>query len=522
MFRQKQILTLLSQGTSQKAICSVVHCSKRSVAAVSKAVKDAGKSYGELLALSDDELKTFFSPTEETKKEDPRKAELEALMPEVIKHLKGKHATMQFVHETFYKQMYPEGYGYTQFKQQVNDYRKKHDFSYHNVYAPGEEIQIDFAGDALYLTDRKTNESVKLTVLVCVMPYSNLIFMTAMPKATTEWFFHGLNKALEYAGALPKVAKTDNMKQWVNKSERYSLTLTDGTVEWASYYGIEPTACRVRQPRDKGPVEGAVNQLYHYVYARIENDRFYELNDLNNRIQELLDEYNDLPYKGSSRREMFETYEKPNMRQLPVEMYRFRMRKEVKLGSSYHVCIGSERHFYSVPCKYVGQTVKVMWDIERVEIYADSKLVCVHDRSMIPYGYSTEPAHMPDAHLAYQHDKSQNAATLIDRALRIGPSTAWAVENILQCTTFPQQAYRTCNGVLSLGKNYGYDRLETAAALMKSETGKAGYRTLANILKNNRDKAAANEIVSSTPYNPCVRGANAYKVIGSPSNDEQP
>jgi hypothetical protein len=278
----------------------------------------------------------------------------------------------------------------------------------------------------------------------------------------------------------------------------------------------------VRQPRDKGPVEGAVNQLYHYVYARIENDRFYELNDLNNRIQELLDEYNGLPYKGSSRREMFETFDKPNMRQLPVEMYRVRMRKEVKLGSSYHVCIGSERHFYSVPYKYVGQTVKVMWDIERVEIYADSKLVCVHDRSMIPYGYSTEPAHMPDAHLAYQHDKSPNAATLIDRALRIGPSTAWAVENILQCTTFPQQAYRTCNGVLSLGKNYGYDRLETAAALMKSETGKAGYRTLANILKNNRDKAAANEIVSSTPYNPCVRGANAYKSIVSPSNDEQP
>ena len=65
-------------------------------------------------------------------------------------------------------------------------------------------------------------------------------------------------------------------------------------------------------------------------------------------------------------------------------------------------------------------------------------------------------------------------------------------ENILQCTSFPQQTCRTCNGVLSLGKNYGYDHLETAAALMKSETGKAGYRTLANILKNNRDKAAAN------------------------------
>ena len=52
-------------------------------------------------------------------------------------------------------------------------------------------------------------------------------------------------------------------------TERYCLTLSDGTVEWATYYGIEPTACRMRQPRDKGPVESAVNHLYHYIYARI-------------------------------------------------------------------------------------------------------------------------------------------------------------------------------------------------------------------------------------------------------------
>ena len=84
----------------------------------------------------------------------------------------------------------------------------------------------------------------------------------------------------------------------MTKSERYSLTLSDGTVEWATYYGIEPTACRVRQPRDKGPVESAVNHLYHYIYARIENDTFYELDDINSRIWELLDEYCSLSYKA--------------------------------------------------------------------------------------------------------------------------------------------------------------------------------------------------------------------------------
>lgn len=522
MLRQREIISLLNHGQSQNAICSLVHCSKRSVSEVSKAARDTCKSYGELLALSDSEFLTILSTQEASQVEDLRKAELERLMPEVMRLLRGRHATMQFVHETFYKKMCPDGYGYTQFKHHVTKYRESHDYSYHNSYEPGEQMQIDFAGDALYLTDRKTGKPQKLMVLVCVMPYSNLPFMMAMPKATTEWFFHGLNKALEFMGALPREAKSDNMKQWVTKSERYSLTLSDGTVEWATYYGIEPTACRVCQPRDKGPVESAVNHLYHYVYARIENDTFHELAGINSRIWELLDEYCNLPYKGSSRWEIFERYELPNMRPLPQEMYRFRMRKEVKLGSSYHVCVGSERHFYSVPCKYVGQTAKVMWDVTAVEIYADGKLVLTHDRKYDQYGYTTVKEHMPESHIAYEHNRSQNAATLIDRAQRVGPITRWAVENILQRTTFPQQAYGTCNDVLSLGKTYGYDRLESAAALMKAETGKAAYRSLANILKNNRDKAAANTIISTTPQNDNVRGASAYRGIVSSKDKQEP
>lgn len=91
------------------------------------------------------------------------------------------------------------------------------------------------------------------------------------------------------------------------------------------------------------------------------------------------------------------------------------------------------------------------------------------------YGYTTVKEHMPESHLAYEHNRAQNAATLIDRVQRVSPFTRWAVENILQRTSFPQQAYRRCNGVLLL-RTYGYDRLGSAAALMKAEKGKAAYR----------------------------------------------
>ena len=64
------------------------------------------------------------------------------------------------------------------------------------------------------------------------------------------------------------------------------------------------------------------------------------------------------------------------------------------------------------------------------------------DRKYDQYGYTTVKEHMPESHLASEHNRSQNAATLIDRAQRVGPFTRWAVEDILQHTTFPPAGLR--------------------------------------------------------------------------------
>lgn len=524
MLRLRQILQMLCNGTPQATICGTVHCSKRTVSSYRKLALISGKSYEELLDMSESELSMIFMPSATAPDQDGRRQELDRMMPEIIKRLNRRHANVQFVFEDYYHKVCPEGYGYTQFNKHIISYREKNDYSYHNLYEPGEEWQIDFAGDSLYLTDRQSKEKQKLVVLVCVMPYSNLPFMMAMPNATTEWFFHGLNKGLEFMDAVPHTAKSDNMKQWVTKAERYSLTFSDANVEWALYYGIEPTACRVRKPRDKGPVEGAVNQLYKYVYTRLEGDEFYTLDALNSRILELLLEYTDLPFKGSSRWEIFQKYEKPQMKPLPEQMHRLRMRKEVKLSSTYHVCVGSERHFYSVPFKYVGQKVRVMWDVQSVEVYVGMQCVCMHHRSNIPYGYTTEKFHMPENHTAYEHRKEQNAATIIERGARIGMSVEWAVTDIFEKTTFPQQAYGKCNGLLALAKKYGKQRLEHACKIMKEETQAASYKVLCNILKNSLDLTAeGHETVSVTPYNDCVRGASEYtsvSCIGKEAKDE--
>ena len=121
-------------------------------------------------------------------------------------------------------------------------------------------MQIDFAGDALWLTDPKTGELTKVVVLVCILPYSGLGFAKAMYNASMENFFGGISDAFSYFGGTTRIAKSDNMKQWVKKYDRYEPAFNDAAVEWAAYYDTTLQTCRVRTPRDKGPVEGLVQR----------------------------------------------------------------------------------------------------------------------------------------------------------------------------------------------------------------------------------------------------------------------
>ena len=522
MLRTKQILQLLSEGKSQKKACRAVKCSKRKVSEVAKIASDSRMGYMELMMLPDPEFIKLFGLEKAPSADEERKAELERLMPDILDVLRRRHATVQMAYDECYLKKASNPYKYTQFKAYVREQRKKTDVSYHNVYEPGKEWQIDFAGDPLYLTDSRTGVRQKLVVLVCVMPFSNFPFMMALPKATTDWFFLGLNKGLEHMGALPAVAKSDNMRQWVTKSDRYSPTFSEAAMEWALHYGIEPTACRVRSPRDKGSIEGFVNVAYRCIYSRLEGELFETLDAINSRIWELLDELCDNPYKGSSRRQIFEEFEKPLMQPLPPYMYRMQLRKEVKLGSTYHICIGAERHFYSVPFKYVGQKVKVMWDAESVDVYVGGERVCSHPRSIVPYGYTTSPAHMPEKHQAFQERREANAATLLDRADRIGPWVRKAIDRMLTTTTFPQQAYGRCSGVLSLGKKYGHARLDNACRIMLEQTGGANYKALDNMLRNKMDLVKPEPAgLSCTEANTQVRGASYYANLHASFRDSK-
>ena len=184
--------------------------------------------------------------------------------------------------------------------------------------SPGARCSSTFAGDNLWIVDKDTGEAVKAIVLVCVLPYSMLSYVTALPSAKMEYLFQALSRAVRYFGGVAEVSKTDNMRQWIRKTDRYEPTLNEAASQWCLHNGTELDECRPARPRDKGPAESLVNQTYRYYYSRICRDTFFSYDELNGRLDELNDMFNDRPRKNRiySRREQYEREERPYM--LPI------------------------------------------------------------------------------------------------------------------------------------------------------------------------------------------------------------
>lgn len=506
------IIREFSRGTSLREMERKLKLSRTSLRNYRDRAESSGRSLLDLLSLSDSELEAIMQKGDGHRGRDAaRYAFMEDNIEDYAKAMTRKYMTYDVLYEEYLKAT-DNPYSYTQFKSIIQEYEKNHDYKYHNVYAPGREMQFDFAGDNLWIVDKDTGEALRAIVLVCVLPYSMLSYVTALPNAKMEYLFQALSRAVGYFGGVAEISKTDNMRQWIRKTDRYEPTLNEAASQWCLHNGTELDECRSKKPRDKGPAESLVNQTYRYYYSRICKDTFFSLDELNMKLDELNDMFNNRPRKNktNSRREQYEREERPHMLPLPAKPFLLKYTKEIKINPTYHFQV-DRRHFYSVPYQYIGKTAKVVYDAETVEVWIGLDRVAAHDRKYSD-GYTTVEAHMPERHIAYRRSKEVNAAYLQSKASQIGPHTRESIDCILKSALFVQQAYRSCQGVLRLAVRYGAERLEAACRRIEPKTAST-YKRIEAILKNNLDDIplTPSDMASYIPENDNVRGPSAYQ-----------
>ena len=420
--------------------------------------------------------------------------------PTVHREMKRKGVTLQLLWDE-YKAAYPHGYQYSGFCARYRRWLGRLDVVMRQDHRAGEKLFVDYAGQTAGVIDRETGEVRPAQIFVAVMGASNYTYAEATWSQRLEDWIGSHGRAMAYLGAAPEIVVPDNLKSGVRRAHRYEPQLNRTYREWGEHYGVAILPARPARPRDKAKVEAGVLVVERWILARLRDRRVFSLAELNEAIGELLERLNARPFKKlpGCRRSLFESLDCPAMRPLPPRPYEYAEWKKVRVHIDYHVEI--QRHHYSVPYPLVKQQLTARVSAHAVELLHKGRRVASHRRSHRPGGHTTVAEHMPKAHRAYAEWTPQR---LVRWAENSGVSTAALVQQILATRVHPQQGFRSCLGLMRLGKRYGDKRLE-AACRRALALGAHAYKSVESILKNGLDRKP---LPPATPEPPAIDHRN--------------
>lgn len=503
----RQIIRLRAERYSQRAITRYLGIARNTIGKYMGLIQASGLDYPELLALSDEDLDELFTPEPKGPVKQGGFEILESRFLYFEAELKKVGVTKLMLWSE-YKTENPDGYGYSQFNHYFKKWLKQKDVTMHFEHKAGDKVFVDFTGKKMEIVDRDTGEVKKVEVFIAILGASQLTYVQATYNQRKEYFLGASENAFIYFGGVPRAIVPDNLKPGVTKSDRYEPEVNETFLDFAMHYGTTVLPTRAVKPRDKALVENAVTIVYRRIFAPLRKQVFHSLEELNQAIRIKLNAHNDTAFqkKEQSRREVFDQIEKDVLHPLPDNRYEFKQFKILTVQKNSHIYLHDDKHYYSVPYKYTGEKVKVAYSSSVVEIYHNNTRIAFHGRDRSLHRYTTVKDHMPSAH---QFVSDWSAEKFISWAESIGKSTELLIRAILDTKSHPEQAYKSCVGILSYGKKVGYIRLENACQ-RALEFNAHNYKTVKRILDNGLESIDLNEPQYNLPFHQNIRGSNYY------------
>lgn len=507
MRKIREILRLkLTLGLSHRATASSLGVSVGAVGETARRAKQKGLSWDNIESSSDDALETLLYGIKTTRRSDRPLPDFEYIHQE----LRRPGVTKELLHME-YLENNPDGYQYSAFCTYYREWQKRMKLSMRQTHRAGEKMFVDYSGKKPTIVEAKTGEAKEVELFVAVLGASSLTYAEATHTQRSQDWIMSHVRSFEYFEGTPALIVPDQLRSGVSTPDRYEPQVQRTYEEMAAHYNAAVLPARSRKPKDKAKVEVAVQIVQRWILACLRNETFFSLEELNERIWDLLENLNNKPMRNykASRRELFESIERAHMKPLAKDRFVYAQWKVVKVNIDYH--IEFEGHFYSVPYQLLKEQAEVRATATTVEIYHKNKRIASHKRSFVSGRHTTVDAHMPKSHRSHLE---WTPTRLIDWAGSIGPSTQAVTEQIFEQRRHPEQGYRSVLGLLRLAKQYNNERLEGACNRMLQSKARCSYRSASAILKNGLDRIPFTSDDSQQPALPIkhdnVRGADYY------------
>lgn len=509
MTQYRQILRLHSQGISQRSIAQSCQCSRNTVSAVLQRASAASLTWP-LDVETDAELEAMLFPEKGAKPSTHQMPDFEKVSKELARNgVTLKLLWMEYCEEC--RQLKQQPFMYSQFCYHFQQYAEKERATMHIPRKPGDRIEVDWAGDKMYIVDRDTGEAIPVYLFVGVLPFSMYAYAEACISMDMENWIQAHVHMFTYFGGAATMLVPDNLKTGVDHVNDWFTPQINRTYrELAEHYNTAVVPARVRKPKDKSSAEGTVGVVSTRIIAALRNRKFFTLEELNQAVFMKLEEHNKAPFtkREGSRYSVFQSQEKAFLHKLPTAQFELAQWKTATVQYNYHISV--EKMQYSVPYEYIKQKVDVRLTRNMVEVFFNQNRIASQRRLYgHPGQYSTVEAHMPEEPQKYlQWDGDR----FIRWAEGIGPATAITVKGILSSYKIQQQGYKSCMGLLKLADKYSVTRLENACVRALSFTPCPSYKSIKNILVTGQDKletTAPEQKQVSSEYG-FTRGAKYY------------
>jgi hypothetical protein len=175
-----------------------------------------------------------------------------------------------------------------------------------------------------------------------------------------------------------------------------------------------------------------------------------------------------------------------------------------------HILISDDKHYYSVPYMYIGKKVKIVYTQKEVSVFFNNQRIAYHKRDVTRFGYTTIKEHLPSTH---QFVSDWNPRRFISWAESIDEKVKQYITTILESKAYPEQAYRSCVGILSQEKKVGRQRLIKAVE-RAIYFNIYNYKTIHRILKGKLDMLEIDNnkaVQTKLPFHDNIRGSENYQ-----------
>ena len=426
--------------------------------------------------------------------------------PQVQAELRRKSVTLQLLWEE-YRAVHPEGYSYSRYCELYQLWAGTLDPVLRQVHVPGEKMFVDWAGQKVPIYNPQDGTISYAHLFVAVLGASNKTYAEAFPDETLPCWIGAHCHSYAFFRGVARVTVPDNPKTGVVRPCRYEPVIHRSYQEMAEYHATVIIPARIRKPRDKAKVETGVQIAERHILAALRDQRFFSVAELNEAIVPLLAKLNAKPFQKleGSRDSWYETLEKPQLLPLPLVPFELAVWSKAKVNIDYHVAV--ENHFYSVHYSLVHQEVDVRLAERTVELFQATKRVAAHVRSDQAGRFTTLEEHRPKSHQKYLQ---WTPGRMVDWAKTIGPDCGKLVDTILENRPHPEQGFRSCLGIIRLGKAVGNTRLE-AACRRALHFHTCSYASIKSILEKQLDAQPLElELPLPSPAHENLRGGPYY------------